>query len=55
VNLAARGARNMDAGKEFIEDEDVKAQLRRQARRVYAKAIVAACALTLVCLAIPGR
>jgi hypothetical protein len=55
VNLAARGARNMDSGKELIEEEDVKVQLRRQARRVYLKAILAAGALTVVCLLIPGR
>jgi hypothetical protein len=55
VNLAARGTRNMDTGKELIEDEDVKAQLRRQARWVYLKAILAASALTVICLLIPGR
>jgi hypothetical protein len=55
VNLAARGARNLDTGKEAIEDADVRAQLRRQARWVYLKAIAAACALTLICLAIPIR
>jgi hypothetical protein len=53
VNLAARGARNMDAGIEPIEEEDVKRQLRRQARRVYVKAIAAACVLTVVFLLIP--
>jgi hypothetical protein len=45
----------MDDGEEAIEDEDVKAQLRRQARRVYLKAILAASALTLLVLAIPTR
>jgi hypothetical protein len=45
----------LDAGIETIEDEDVKAQLRRQARLVYLKAILAAGALTLLCLAIPIR
>ena len=55
MSLAARGARNMDSGIERIEEDDVKAQLRRQARRVYLKAILAAAALTLLCLAIPIR
>jgi len=55
VNLAARGARNLDSGKESIEDADVRAQLRRQARVVYFKAILAASALTVACLLIPGR
>ena len=55
MNLAARGVRNMDAGIEPIEEEGVKAQLRRQARRVYVKAIVAAGVLTVVFLLIPIR
>ena len=55
MSLAARGARNMDDGKELIEDEDVKAQLRRQARWIYLKAILAGGALTLIFLSIPGR
>jgi hypothetical protein len=55
VNLAARGARNMDNGIEMIDEEDVKAQLRRQARAVYLKAIVAACVLTALVLVIPIR
>ena len=55
MNLAARGARNMDNGIELIEEEDAKAQLRRQARAVYLKAIVAAGALTALVLVIPIR
>ncbi len=55
MNLAARGARNMDTGIELIDDEDVKTQLRRQARMVYLKAILAAGALTVLVLIIPVR
>lgn len=55
MSLAARGARNMDDGKELIDDEDVKAQLRRQAQMVYLKAILAAGALTLIFLVVPIR
>ncbi len=32
---AARGTRNLDAGTETIEDQSVRTQLRRQARKVY--------------------
>ncbi len=45
----------MDTGKELINDENVKAQLRRQARMVYLKAILAAGALTVIALIIPVR
>lgn len=43
----------MDAGKEQIEDEAVLAQIRRQVRKVYMESIVAAIALTVLCLVIP--
>jgi hypothetical protein len=45
----------LDEGIETIENKDVKAQLRRQARLVYLKAILAGGALTLLCLLIPVR
>ena len=53
MSLAARGARNLDDGIEAINDKDVRDQLQRQARRVYLKAVLAAAAVTLLCLAIP--
>jgi hypothetical protein len=53
VNLAARGARNMDNGKEFIQEDPIKAQIRRQARWVYIKSFALAGILTVLCLAIP--
>jgi hypothetical protein len=55
VNLAARGARNMDNGKEFIQEDPVKAQIRRQARQVYIKSFVLAVVLTGVCLLVPVK
>ena len=45
----------MDNGIELIEEEDAKKQLRRQARTVYLKAIVAAGVLTALVLVIPIR
>ena len=51
--LAARGARNMDAGDEAIEDEAEKVQLHRQARRVHVQSILAALVLTTLTLVAP--
>ncbi len=45
----------MDDGVERIDEADVQAQLRRQARRVYLKSLAAGAVLTLLCLAIPVR
>lgn len=51
--MAARGARNMDNGVEQLEDDELKAQLRRLARKVYVESIVAGAVLTLVLLLLP--
>jgi hypothetical protein len=48
VNLAARGARNMDNGKEDIQEDPIKAQIRRQARMVYIKSFALAIGLTII-------
>lgn len=53
MRLAARGTRNLDDGDSTIEDETVKAQLRKQANKVYAESIFVAAALTLLLFAIP--
>ena len=45
----------MDEGIERIDEADVDTQLRRQARQVYLKAILAAGVLTLLCMSIPVR
>ncbi len=44
----------MDNGIEQVADEDIKRQLRRQARRVYIESILAALALTVLLLLPPG-
>jgi len=46
VKLAARGQRDMDAGAEAIADSAELARVRRQARAVYLKSILATAALT---------
>jgi len=54
VALAARGARNMDAGDEAVVDAAEREALRRQARRVHLRAIVAGAVLTALAVAAPG-
>ena len=51
--LAARGSRQLGPEEEKIEDAEVLAQVRRQARRVYVKAFLAAIPLTLIALVLP--
>ncbi|MFL6228260.1 MAG: hypothetical protein ACJ741_05740 [Pyrinomonadaceae bacterium] len=53
ISLAARGARNMDAGEEQIEDEDEIAELREKSRRINRRALTTAAVITLVTLAFP--
>lgn len=53
MNLAARGARNMDNGIESIEDETAQKQVRKQANRVLLKSAVLGALLTLVFVFIP--
>jgi phosphotransferase system HPr-like phosphotransfer protein len=53
VNLAARGSRQITDEVEKIEDEAELAQVRRQARRVNIKSLLAAVILTLIALALP--
>jgi hypothetical protein len=53
VKLAARGRRDMDRGSEAIEDAGELAKVRRQARAVHIKALVAAAALTALAVALP--
>lgn len=43
----------MDEGDETIEDADVLAQVRRQARKVLIRALVSSLLLTAVALALP--
>jgi hypothetical protein len=53
VNLASRGLRDMDGGVERIEDAAVRAQVQRQARRVYVRGVLWATALTALALLVP--
>jgi hypothetical protein len=43
----------MDSRPEDIQDAAELAQVRRQARKVYAKSVLAALGLTAVCVALP--
>jgi hypothetical protein len=54
VNLASRGLRNMDTGKEKITDSLEVRALRQQARKVYLESLVAAVILTAASLAVPA-
>ncbi|HKP50649.1 MAG TPA: hypothetical protein VJU17_11575 [Gemmatimonadales bacterium] len=48
MKLAARGQRDMDQGAEHISDAVELSTVRRQARGVYLKALVAAFFLTIL-------
>jgi hypothetical protein len=50
VRLASRGLRDMDAGTESITDAAILAAVRRQARRVQWKSLIAAALLTALYL-----
>jgi hypothetical protein len=53
VGLAARGARNLDAGPERIIDPQELRRVQRQARDVYLKSIALGAALTLIVFLLP--
>jgi len=55
VRLAAQDLRNLDAGDEAVVDASERAQIRRQARRVYAQGFLVAAALTALAAALPAR
>jgi len=50
VSLASRGLCDMDEGAERLSDESELRQIRRQARMVHVKALMAAVVLTAVSL-----
>ncbi len=54
MNLAARGARNLDGDEESIEDQIVASRLRAQARELQLQSVVIALALLVVVLILPG-
>ena len=53
IALAAKGARNMDAGEERVGDDDLDALLRERARRINRRALLTAAVITAVTLAFP--
>ena len=53
IALAARAARNMDAGEESVEDAKLIAQLRDKARQINRRAVITALAVTALALAFP--
>ncbi len=54
MRLAARGAREADAGEEPVADPFVVAQLKRQAREIHVESLLVAAALTGLALLIPA-
>lgn len=54
MRLAARGARETDAGDEPVADPFLVAQLRRQAREIHAESALLGAALTGLALLIPS-
>ena len=55
VALAARGVRDLDSGQEQIAEAAVARQINRQARKVFAEALLGAALLTALALALPRR
>ena len=53
MSLAARGSRKLTENEEKIEDPEVLAQVRRQARAVNVKSFLAAIPLTLIAFVLP--
>ena len=55
VALAAGGTRNLDSGREQVDDPAATRQINRQARKVFAESILGAALLTALALALPRR
>ena len=53
--LAAQGLRNLDAGEEPINDFEIDARLRRQARKLVIAALVTAVGITGIVVMITWR
>ncbi len=53
IALAASGRRNMDAGEEKVEDENLIEQLRKKARAINRRALITAIAITILAVAFP--
>ncbi len=55
MGLAARGSRQFGEQPEKIEDAEELAQVRRQARWVHVKSLIAGIVLTAIAVALPLR
>jgi hypothetical protein len=55
VALAASGIRDMDSGRQQVDDPVATRQINRQARKVFAEAFLGAALLTALALALPRR
>lgn len=55
VALAASGVRDMDSGREQVDDPAATRQINRQARKVFAQSLLGAALLTALALALPRR
>ncbi|HEX8459126.1 MAG TPA: hypothetical protein VF656_17670 [Pyrinomonadaceae bacterium] len=53
IALAARGMCNLDAGERSVTDEKLADELRAKSRRIHARALVTALAITLLTLVFP--
>lgn len=53
MGLAQRSLRNMDTGAEKIEDLEILAQVKRQARKVNVLTLVYSLVLTLIVVLLP--
>jgi hypothetical protein len=54
IALAAMGKCNMDEGEETLDDENLIEQLRAKARRINARALITAGAITVLALLFPS-
>jgi hypothetical protein len=52
VALVARREQNLDGGNEAVDDPEVLAQMKRQARKVHVRAVLLALAITTAILAV---
>jgi hypothetical protein len=55
VALAASGVRDMDFGREQMDDSAATRQINRQARKVFAESFLSAALLTALALVLPRR
>jgi hypothetical protein len=52
--MAARGTRNLDAGEESLEDQNLIERLRARAKGIHRRAFITAIIITLVAVVFPN-